>query len=123
MILTREGAEIKTAASASEALSVIGAWRPDILISDIAMPSEDGYSLMKKVRALPDRTIAAVPSIALTAHARVEDRQQALDAGFDYHVGKPFDRAKLIDAVGSAADLTAGARRHRPKSPAQGTRN
>jgi CheY-like chemotaxis protein len=123
MILTREGAEIKTAASAAEALSVIGAWRPDILISDIAMPSEDGYSLMKKVRALDDRTIAAVPSIALTAHARVEDRQQALDAGFDYHVGKPFDRAKLIDAVGAAADLTAGARRHRPKSPAQGTRN
>jgi len=122
MILVREGSEVKTAASAAEALTTIKTWRPDILISDIAMPTEDGYSLVKKIRALDDRVIAAVPAIALTAHARVEDRQQALDAGFDYHVGKPFDRAKLIDAVGAAADLTAGARLRRPKSPAQGTR-
>jgi CheY-like chemotaxis protein len=86
------------------------------------MPTEDGYTLMKKIRALPDRTIAAVPAIALTAHARVEDRQQALDAGFDYHVGKPFERAKLIEAVASAADLTAAARRLRSKPPANGTR-
>jgi CheY-like chemotaxis protein len=122
MILTREGADVETVGSAAEALAVLPEWRPEILISDIAMPTEDGYSLVKRVRSLEDRMIAAIPAIALTAHARVEDRQQALDAGFDYHVGKPFDRARLIDAVGAAADLTAGSRRNRPRSPARGTR-
>jgi CheY-like chemotaxis protein len=122
LMLTREGAEVETVASAADALDVLPRWRPEILISDIAMPTEDGYSLVKRVRSLEDRMIAAIPAIALTAHARVEDRQQALDAGFDYHVGKPFDRARLIDAVGAAADLTAGSRRNRSRSPARGTR-
>jgi CheY-like chemotaxis protein len=122
LMLTREGAEVETVGSAADALDVLPKWRPEILISDIAMPTEDGYSLVKRVRSLEDRMIAAIPAIALTAHARVEDRQQALDAGFDYHVGKPFDRARLIDAVGAAADLTAGSRRNRPRSPARGTR-
>jgi CheY-like chemotaxis protein len=120
MILMREGAEIQTVESAEEGLTTLASWRPQVLISDIAMPLEDGYSFIKRVRGLDDRVSAAVPAIALTAHARIEDKQRALDAGFDYHVGKPFDRARLIAAVGAAADLALGARRTKSFSPARG---
>jgi PAS domain S-box-containing protein len=121
MILSREGVEIETEDNAEEGLKTLGSWRPQVLISDIAMPLEDGYSFIKRVRALDDRVAAAVPAIALTAHARIEDKQRALDAGFDYHVGKPFDRARLIAAVGAAAELALGTRRPKSVSPARGT--
>jgi len=120
IILMREGADIQTVGSVEEGLKTLASWRPQVLISDISMPLEDGYSFIKRVRGLDDRVSAAVPAIALTARARIEDKQRALDAGFDYHVGKPFDRARLIAAVGAAAELALGARRTKSLSPARG---
>jgi CheY-like chemotaxis protein len=78
---------------------------PDVLISDIGMPGEDGYSLLKRVRALPVDQGGHVPAIALTAYARAEDRVKALLAGFQLHLAKPVDPAELL------ATLTAVARR------------
>ena len=88
-----------------------------MLVSDIEMPDEDGYTLIRKVRELADTSVSAIPAIAVTAHARIEDRQRAIGAGYEYHIAKPIDRTRLIDAVAAAA----GRRRERPKSPARGT--
>jgi protein-histidine pros-kinase len=104
-VLSRAGASVETAASAASALAVIDRIRPDIIVSDIAMPDEDGYALLRKVRAHPDRTIAATPAVAVTAHARAEDRQNAFVAGFQRYVAKPVLPGELLRAV---AGLRAG---------------
>lgn len=117
-MLRRQGAEVRSAARAAEALEVIASWRPDVLVSDIAMPEQDGYALIAEVRKLPEPALSRIPAIAVTAHARIEDRERALSAGYDYHIAKPVDRLRLIEAVASAA----GRRGELPKSPAQGTR-
>jgi signal transduction histidine kinase len=98
--LASERAHVLTAASAAEALELMKSSRVDVLLSDIAMPLEDGYTLIRKVRAL-DGAAAKVPAAALTALARDEDRQQSLDAGFQLHLAKPIDSASLIAAVAS----------------------
>jgi CheY-like chemotaxis protein len=121
MILGRQGAEVRTASSGAEAFVLLQSWKPDVLVSDIAMPGEDGYSLIGKVRALSDHSVAAIPAIAVTAHARLEDRRRALEAGFEYHIAKPIDRMRLIDAVASAAGRFSG-RRERSPTPAGLTR-
>jgi PAS domain S-box-containing protein len=95
------GAVVTVAASAAEALEALGASTPDVLISDIGMPDEDGYMLMRKVRALPAAEGGSVPAIALTAYARVEDRMQALRAGYQMHVTKPVEMAELAAIVAS----------------------
>lgn len=117
IILRRQGAEVRSASSAAEALLVLEAWRPDVLVSDIAMPEEDGYSLIRKVRDLSDRSLSVIPGIAVTAHARIEDRQRAIAAGYEYHIAKPIDRMRFIDTVSTAA----GRHREPSKSPARGT--
>jgi PAS domain S-box-containing protein len=117
LILSRQGAEVHTASSVDEALDILKAWRPDVVVSDIAMPEEDGYSLMRRIRASDDPELARVPSVAVTAHALQEDRRLSVEAGFGYHVAKPIDRRRLIDAVASAVG-----RQERLKSPANGTR-
>lgn len=99
MLLTREGAVVETADSASAALRALDRDLPDVLISDIGMPEEDGLSLLRKVRA---RTIAggsSVPAIALTAFARSEDRARALLSGFDAYVTKPIEPSVLISSI------------------------
>jgi CheY-like chemotaxis protein len=73
--------------------------RIDVLLADIAMPEEDGYSLIRRVRASGTAQTATIPAAALTSFARDEDRQQALDAGFHVHVAKPVDPRRLIDAI------------------------
>ncbi len=98
-ILEEQGAEVELAGSAQEALSKIGAFLPDILISDIGMPGEDGLSLLKKVRQLPSNQGGEVDAIALTAFASEEDRKNSLDAGFQFHLSKPFDADDLINIV------------------------
>ncbi len=98
--LASERAHVLTAGSAAEALELMKSSRVDVLLSDIAMPLEDGYTLIRKVRAL-DGAAAKVPAAALTALARDEDRQQSLDAGFQLHLAKPIDSASLIAAVAS----------------------
>ena len=117
MILRRQGAEVRSAESAAEALRVLETWHPDVLVSDIEMPGEDGYSLIRKVRDLPDRSVATIPAVAVTAHARLEDRQSAIGAGYEYHIPKPIERRRLIDVVVTAA----GREREGSKSPALGS--
>jgi PAS domain S-box-containing protein len=93
------GAEVTTAASASEALALLLETRPDVLISDIGMPDEDGYELISKVRALSVESGGKIPAVALTAYARAEDRLRALRAGYQMHVPKPVELAELVAIV------------------------
>jgi len=103
------GAVVTTASSASEALAFLsdhlGGERPDVLVCDIAMPGEDGYSALRRVRALEhERGVAPqqqIPAIALTAMARSEDRLQALNAGFKMHISKPVEPAELVIVIAS----------------------
>ena len=90
------GAEVELAGSMSEALATIEIKTPDLLISDIGMPGEDGYLLIHRVRALPPEKGGNIPAIALTAYARTEDRLHALRSGFDMHVPKPVEFAELV---------------------------
>jgi PAS domain S-box-containing protein len=98
VILGDQGAEVTTAASASEAFKQIVSVRPDVLVSDIGMPGEDGYWLIRKVRALKD-DLARVPAIALTAYARADDARKAFLAGYQMHVAKPVEPATLTAVV------------------------
>jgi signal transduction histidine kinase len=98
VILGDQGAEVTTAASATEAMRQIVAVRPDVLVSDIGMPGEDGYWLIRKVRALKD-DLSRVPAIALTAYARADDARKAFLAGYQMHVAKPVEPATLTAVV------------------------
>ncbi len=91
-------AVVLTASSAAQALDVMHRQRVDVLLADIAMPGEDGYALMRKLRAL-DSSFATIPAAALTAFARDEDRQAAFKAGFQLHLTKPVEAGSLIAAV------------------------
>jgi CheY-like chemotaxis protein len=98
-MLANTGARISEAGSAAEALRLFAEDRPDIMLGDIAMPAEDGYSLMRTLRALPDGEGTQVRAIAISAYARREDRQRALKAGFNDHVCKPVHADELFDAL------------------------
>jgi PAS domain S-box-containing protein len=100
VLLARSGAEIRTASSAAEAVAVASRWTLDVLVSDIGMPGDDGYSLLASLRAT---CAEAVPAVALTAYARPEDRERAGLAGFAAHVSKPFDPEDLVAAVSRLA--------------------
>jgi signal transduction histidine kinase len=102
IILEQHGARVTTAASAAEALEKIQNVRADVLVSDVGMPGEDGYSLMTKVRALA-LDCRAVPSIALTGFAREEDNERAISAGFNKHVAKPVDPGALVREIAALA--------------------
>lgn len=95
------GAEVLTAGSALEALEAIEEERPQLLISDIGMPDEDGYELIRQVRALPATRGGKIPAIALTAYARTEDRLRALRAGYQMHISKPVELAELVAVMAS----------------------
>lgn len=95
------GAEVSPASSAAEALALLPRKKPDIVISDIAMPLEDGYSLIRKIRALPPEQGGEVPALALTAMAAPEDRRLALEAGYQFYLAKPVEPAKLVAALRS----------------------
>ena len=105
-ILKSQGAQVEVAASAAEALSALSAARPHILVSDVEMPGQDGYELIRKVRQLPPEAGGKVPAAALTAYARPEDRMRALMAGFQIHVPKPVQPAELVAVVASLAGRT-----------------
>jgi CheY-like chemotaxis protein len=98
--LAHAGAEVHAAASMIEALNVLRAMEPQALVSDIAMPNGTGYELIREIRAMPH--LSRIPAIALTAFGRVEDRERALTAGFNYHITKPVDPHHLVRAVGIA---------------------
>ncbi|HSK72680.1 MAG TPA: ATP-binding protein, partial [Pyrinomonadaceae bacterium] len=97
-------AEVKTAASAADAFHMLKEWQPQIIISDIGMPEEDGYSFMRRVRlwekeAKPDESL--IPAVALTAYAHADDREKALDSGYQMHVAKPVEPIELASLVES----------------------
>jgi PAS domain S-box-containing protein len=98
-IIESGGAKVETAASANEALCIIEQFEPHLLISDIAMPDEDGFSLIRKLRILSPRQVAYTPAIALTAYAREEDRNKALEAGFQRHMAKPINPEDLVTVI------------------------
>jgi CheY-like chemotaxis protein len=104
------GAEVKTAGSVPDALLVFSEFKPHVLLSDIAMPGEDGYSLIRKIRALPQGKGRNVPAVALTAHAGADDIRQALSQGFQSHVAKPVNSDYL-------ANIIAMVYRDRPPPP------
>ena len=103
LILNSCGASVTTASSASEALKIISGEKFDVIISDIGMPEEDGFSLIKKIRELTDAEGGNVPAIALTAYARSEDRVQALRSGFQMHIAKPVEPSELVAAAANLA--------------------
>ena len=102
-ILGQAGADVTVAASADEALDVLRRWRPDVLVSDIGMPGDDGYVLIRKVRALRFEEGGQVRALALTAYARSEDRVLALEAGFHTHIAKPVDPLELTALIAGLA--------------------
>jgi CheY-like chemotaxis protein len=97
-ILEQYNAQVSSTASTYEALQVIRLWKPDILISDIAMPDEDGYSFIRNVRNLAGET-GQIPAIALTALVKQEAVAVALEAGFSTYIVKPFDPDELVKVV------------------------
>jgi CheY-like chemotaxis protein len=97
------GAEVRVAGSAAQALQMLDVWKPDVLISDIAMPEEDGYILIKKIRARSAEQSGDLPAAALTAYATTEDRVSILAAGFQMYLSKPADPGELIAVVASLA--------------------
>ena len=98
-ILDAYGAETRIATSGSDVIANLMTFSPDVLICDIGMPEMDGYALLQQIRALPDAKGGCVPAIAVTAFAREEDRQQALDWGFQQHVAKPIEPQALVIAI------------------------
>ncbi|HKR21041.1 MAG TPA: PAS domain S-box protein [Pyrinomonadaceae bacterium] len=102
-MLERCGAEVIAVSSAREGLETIQSWRPDVLVADIGMPVEDGYALMRKLRALPKEIGGQTPALALTAYARTEDRVRAISEGYQVHLAKPVDRVELATVVASLA--------------------
>jgi CheY-like chemotaxis protein len=92
------GARTWVAASAREALEALGVFHPDLLVSDISMPVEDGYALIAKIRARPDG-VGKLPAVAVTAYVRQEDARRALDAGYQAHLPKPVDPDTLIESL------------------------
>lgn len=100
-VLTQCGADVVAVGSASEALREIERQAPDCIVSDIEMPGEDGYSLIQKIRQINHRPQGSVPAVALTAHARAEDRMRALTAGYNMHVPKPVEPAELAVVIAS----------------------
>jgi CheY-like chemotaxis protein len=110
-IVEHAGAEVRVAGSARDAIAILRAWVPEVLLSDIEMPHEDGYVLMEQVSALEGDRPRPI-AVAVTAHSRPDDRLRAVEAGFSWHLPKPVEPAELVAVI---ASLTG--RLHKP-SPA-----
>ena len=104
VVLKQYGAEVQTASSAGIALGMVPRWRPNVLVSDIGMPDEDGYVFIRKVRSLAPEQGGLTPAAALTAYARIEDKTRALAAGYQAHVPKPVDPKEIIAIVSNLAN-------------------
>lgn len=107
-LLSSRGAMVSAVGSAADARRALHAEHPVLLVSDIGMPGEDGYELMRSIRALPARFGGNIRSVALTAFARPEDRRRALDAGYDKYVAKPVDPSELLTMVRDLAAIASG---------------
>jgi CheY-like chemotaxis protein len=102
-VLLLHRAEVTAVGSVQEALAVFSSVSPHVIVSDVAMPGEDGYELIRHVRARGPEGGGDVPALALTAHARREDHARAIAAGFQMHAAKPIDPDELVNAVGRLA--------------------
>jgi signal transduction histidine kinase/ActR/RegA family two-component response regulator len=109
-VLRRYGADVHTADSAEKAFQDVQRWHADVLVADIGMPEEDGYSLIRRVRALPAGDGGSTPAVALTAYAQNEDRQHAFAAGFQEHVAKPVRPERLAQVVARLGGHSRGLR-------------
>ncbi len=98
-LLEGHGATVLAADTANGAFELLAAHQPDIIVSDIGLPDADGHSLVRRIRSLSEAEGGTTPAIAVTAYATMDDRRAALAAGFDLHVSKPVDVARLIDAI------------------------
>ncbi|MBW4561903.1 MAG: PAS domain S-box protein [Mojavia pulchra JT2-VF2] len=99
-------AEVQAVESVQEALRLILTWKPNVLVSDIGMPQEDGYSLIRKLRSQPPEQGGTIPAAALTAYARAEDRMRAIQEGYQLHLPKPIEAAELATVVASLVSRT-----------------
>jgi len=102
-LLTTAGGTVSTAGSVDDALARISEDIPDVLVCDIGMPEEDGYSLIRRLRASEDDRMRDIPAVALTAYARSEDRTKTIRSGFQNHLAKPVEPAELLAVVASLA--------------------
>jgi CheY-like chemotaxis protein len=114
VILRRRKADVDTAGSVAEALECVARAKPDVIVSDISMPEEDGYALIRRLREGETDESGMVPAIALTAYARERDRENALRAGFQVHMAKPVEPDDLILAVADLAGRTSPAPEESP---------
>jgi len=106
VLLGQAGARVISVAGAAEAIDTLDRERPDVLLSDIAMPGEDGYALIRRVRSRSGEAGGRIPAAALTAYATLEDRAKAIRAGYDEHIPKPVDPTRLIGAVALLVDAS-----------------
>jgi CheY-like chemotaxis protein len=106
IILEEYGTQVLTALSARQAFEAFLQFKPDVLISDIAMPGEDGYSLIRRIRALSPQQGGLIPAIALTACVVAEERLRSLTSGFQVYLPKPLDPGELVATVANLAEET-----------------
>jgi two-component system CheB/CheR fusion protein len=104
MALTRRGAEVMVGDTVRAALDILEQWQPDVLMSDIGMPGEDGYDLIRQVRSMPDDRGGQIPAVALTGYASSKDAARVLSAGYQMFVPKPIDLAELITVIKSVVE-------------------
>jgi len=107
VVIERTGAEVRSCVSASDAFAKLAEWRPDVILSDVAMPGEDGYSFIRRVRSLSRDEGGETPAAALTAYARDEDRARAIAAGYQMHISKPIAASQLVKMVAKLAGREA----------------
>jgi CheY-like chemotaxis protein len=103
MELTQRGAHVKGVNTATDALALLEQSEFDVLISDIGMPDIDGHDLIRRIRKSESAQVRAIPAVALTAYARVQDRMRAILAGYNTHVPKPVEASELVTIVASLA--------------------
>ena len=103
MILEHAGARVTRVNTVDAALKALSADLPHVAVSDLAMPGEDGYAFVRRVRAASDATVRSLPLVAMTAYARAEDRHRVLEAGFQRHVAKPIEPMELVEALAEVA--------------------
>jgi CheY-like chemotaxis protein len=99
LMLSHYRAEVYSASTAAEGLEQVKRYRPDVIVSDISMPRMDGYQFIREVRKLPTPSGGQTPAVALTALNRAQERNKAIDAGFQFHLSKPIDMHVLINTL------------------------
>ena len=109
-VLVQCGAQVTTAASAADAFAAVEKHAPDVVISDIGMPDEDGYTLIARIRGMARERGGATPAACLTGYTTAADRRRALEAGFNMHLAKPIEPSELIAVVANLGRMAKALR-------------